>query len=67
MPLPRRPLIRCTMTGGPSPAPRGAGDDQVAALRALAGLRENGRLTDREFAVLAVRVLAGPPVAAPYG
>lgn len=68
MSLPRRPLIRCTMTGGVSPVPRVTRDDRVASLRALAGLRERGRLSDREFTVIAVRVLAtGPAVTTPHG
>lgn len=58
MQLPRRPLIRCTMFGGPIAVREAAEPGPVASLRALAGLLAHGHLTDREFSAIAGRVLA---------
>lgn len=58
MQLPRRPLIRCTMFGGPPTALEAAAEGPVASLRALAALLVHGHLTEREFTAIAGRVLA---------
>lgn len=58
MDLSRRPLIRCTMFGGP-PTPREAAEDApVTSLRALAALLVRGHLTEREFTTIAGRLMA---------
>lgn len=59
MRLPRRPLIRCTMLGGPITVRDGTDDRAVASLRTLAELVASGLLTDREFSTIAGRIV-GP-------
>jgi hypothetical protein len=41
----------------PAPAPQAAGEDRVAQLKDLADLREQGVLTDQEFAAEKARIL----------
>ena len=58
MQLPRRPLIRCTMLGGPFTVRDTADDGAIASLRTLAELLARGHLTDREFTAIAGRIVA---------
>ena len=41
----------------PAPAPAGGGDDMVAQLQQLAGLRDQGILTEEEFAAKKAQIL----------
>jgi hypothetical protein len=41
----------------PAPAPPPAGEDRVAQLKELAGLRDQGVLTEQEFAAEKARIL----------
>jgi hypothetical protein len=43
----------------PPPAPPAAAQDPIAALKDLAALREQGVLTDQEFAAQKARILGG--------
>ena len=43
----------------PPPAAGGGGDDRVAQLKELAALKDQGVLTDQEFATEKARILAG--------
>lgn len=43
----------------PPPAPAPAGDDTIARLKELAELKEQGILTDEEFAAQKARILGG--------
>ena len=66
MQLVHRPLIRCTMFGGPIPAGESLDDDRVASLRALTELLARGHLTDHEFTAIAGRIVASAGSGTPW-